>query len=480
MFDLKKTFPRLLTIILFAACAFLIIHPFRWSQALNMSLYLFLNFMIILAATYFGTKGVMTFGLAGFLAVFLRSLRVVDSSIFPTVLVGITIAIFYSFCLKLDRFARRVNAELDNIEEEKNVLNMELEHLRLDNATLKQKLQRYTMLKNLTETLSSTLYLDKAVSLITDGTFQIIGKSNAGFLYLVDKEKQGLNLVSKKLADSKQRVQPAPDHKDGLEVQDGDIFDGWVFRQRTPLMVMDTKRDFRFNIQNAEDVQLEGVRSLIAAPLISENKLLGIIRLDSVTQKAYHADDLRLLDIISDLAAVVIENVMLYQEMERLAITDGLTGLFVHRHFQERFEQEISRAIWTNSQFAFLMIDIDDFKSYNDRYGHIAGDIVLKQIAKLMSLNVNPGDIVARYGGEEFGVLLVDTSKPEALKIAERIRERIEDKKFIFRRQITQIRISGGMSFFPEDGREKESLIQKADQALYRAKAQEKNRICIF
>ncbi len=387
----------------------------------------------------------------------------------PILLLMATICVFYTYCLKVSRLAYRINAELDNIEEEKNVLDVELEHSRLENTSLKQKLHRYATLKDLTETLSSTLSLDKTLSLITGETFRIIDKSNAGLLYLVDKEKQQLNLVSTKLAD--------PQYEVKLKV--GDIFDNWIFKQRTPLVVEDTKKDFRFNIQDAQG-DLRNVRSLISAPLISENKLLGILRLDNVSQKAYDADDLRLLAIISDLATVAIENTLLYQETEKLAITDGLTGLFVHRYFQERFEQEVSRALWTDSQFAFLMLDIDNFKQYNDRYGHIAGDIVLKKIAKLITSSVNPGDLVARYGGEEFGVLLVDTSKLEAEKVAQAIREKIEKKDFTLRRETTKVYVSGGIASFPDDGKVKENLIERADQALYKAKAKGKNRICIF
>ncbi len=264
-----------------------------------------------------------------------------------------------------------------------------------------------------------------------------------------------------------------------VKLKKSDIFDNWVLRQRTPLMVDDTRRDFRFNVQDIGK-EARAVRSLISAPLISENKLRGILRLDNTSQKVYDSDDLRLLDIISNLSAVAIQNTLLYQELEKLAITDGLTGLLVHRYFQERFEEEISRALWTNSQFAFLMIDIDNFKSYNDRYGHIAGDIVLKKIAKLISSGVNPGDIVARYGGEEFGVLLVNTHKSDALKIAQAIREKIEKEEFILRRQVSEVRISGGIAFFPEQGKTKENLIQRADQALYKAKREGKNRICTF
>jgi len=277
-------------------------------------------------------------------------------------------------------------------------------------------------------------------------------------------------MVSAKIEDPRQEII----HKNG------DIFDNWVFKQRRRLIVDDSQRDFRFNMPESIDPDQRKVRSVISAPLISENKLLGILRLDNAASKVYNADDLRLLDIISDLAAVAVENSRLYQKIQKLAITEGLTGLFVHRYFHQRFDEEISRAFWTNSEFSFLMLDIDNFKTYNDKYGHISGDIVLKQIARIISESVNPGDIVARYGGEEFAVLLVDIKRAEAEKIAERIRKRIEQKQFVLRRQVSQVCISGGLSFFPKDGKLKESLIQRADQALYKAKDEGKNRICIL
>lgn len=480
MSDLKKLFPHLLTIILFVVSAFLLVYPIKAPLSINTSLHLVLSLSIILSATYFGAGGVVIFGLLALLIVFLHSLRISGFSpllhaeagftIFPVFLLTATIYIFYSYCLKTSRLRRSVNKELEDIEEQTNVLGVELEHSRQQNFSLKQKLQRYTSLKSLTETLSSTLSFNETVSLITGEAFRIIDKANVSLLYLVDREKQELNLVNTKI----------PDPHYEVKFKRGDIFDNWVLRQRTPLLVDDTKKDFRFDVQDTQAKETRGARSLICAPLISEHKLLGILRLDNTSQKVYDSDDLRLLDIVSHLSAVAIENVLLYQKMQKLAITDGLTGLFVHRYFQERFEQEISRALWTNSQFAFLMIDIDNFKNYNDRYGHIAGDIVLKQIAKLISSGVNPGDMVARYGGEEFGVLLVNTHKTEALKVAYAIREKIEKEEFILRREITKARISGGIAFFPEQGKTKEILIQKADQALYQAKAQGKNRICTF
>ena len=466
---MKRLFPRLFTIILFAVSALLLVYPFGWSLPLTTTLLLLLNFIIILSAVYFQDRGVLIFGALGLLVILSGSFPFPGFKVFSALLLVTTTLILYRYCLKITHFVRRNNVELENIEGEENILTVELEHLRIEDSALKQKMQRYAALKSLTEDLCSVLSLDTAVSLIAEQTFRIIDKRRcACLLYLVDKEKQEIYLAAGKTGDADYEI----------KAKRGDVFDSWVFKRRTRLMIKDTKKDFRFDAYGAEGGEARGVRSLISAPLIGGNKVLGILRLDSASCEAYDADDLRLLDIISGLAAVAIQNTVLYQETEVLAITDGLTGLFVHRHFQERFDQEISRALWSNSRLAFLMADIDNFKGYNDKYGHIAGDIVLKQIARLIGETCNPGDIVARYGGEEFGVLLVETDKNDALKTAERIRKRIEEEKFVLRREATRVNISGGLAFFPEDEKEKEGLIRKADLALYKAKSEGKNRIC--
>ena len=479
MYDFRKVFSRLLPVILFAVTGSLLILPLRWPVALNSALLLSLNLLIILSATYFGSKGAAISGAASVIIVLLHNLRQDGTATLPIILLGTTIAIFYISCLRTERFMRLNNTHLGNIEEERNVLSVELEHLRMEGAGLNRKLQRYAVLKGLTQSLNFTFSLDELSSLITNETFGIIGKSSTCLLYLVDREKQELSLSSTSTQGSAAGEAELPFGRRGpINLKKGDIFDNWVFKQRGRLMIADTMRDFRFNIEDIENENKRGVRSLLSVPLIRKDKLLGILRLDSVSKEAYDSDDLRLLDIISDLAAIAIENMTLYQATEQLAITDGLTGLFVRRYFLERFDAEISRAVWTNSQFAFLMLDIDNFKSYNDRYGHIAGDILLKQIAELINASVNPGDIVARYGGEEFAVLLVDTSMAQALKVAGRIRERVEKERFILRRKTTEVRISGGIAFFSKEDEAKENLIQKADQALYRAKTEGKNRIC--
>jgi diguanylate cyclase (GGDEF)-like protein len=219
------------------------------------------------------------------------------------------------------------------------------------------------------------------------------------------------------------------------------------------------------------------LRSLCASPLVTENKVLGVVRVNSSRAGTFNADDLRLLDVISGLGAVTLRNLLLYAKMEELAIRDSLTGLYVNRYFQERLAEEISRAFLDKTSFSLILLDIDYFKKYNDEYGHSAGDLVLRNISTLISHCVEPSDIVARYGGEEFIVLLPNRKKKEAALFAEKIRSEIEKNRFMLRRAEGRVTASLGVATFPDEGRTKEEIIWAVDKKMYKAKSQGRNQV---
>ncbi len=163
---------------------------------------------------------------------------------------------------------------------------------------------------------------------------------------------------------------------------------------------------------------------------------------------------------------------------EELAIRDGLTGLFNYRYFWQRLEQEVSRAKRFSHPLSVIMADIDHFKDYNDLHGHLKGDNLLKEIALFLKNSVRAIDVVARYGGEEFTIILVQTGKEDALKVAEKLRKGIEREDFPH--QETQpggrITMSFGVASYPVDATDPEGLVREADRALYRAKEEGRNR----
>lgn len=177
-----------------------------------------------------------------------------------------------------------------------------------------------------------------------------------------------------------------------------------------------------------------------------------------------------------------IVEIALFEQTVRSALTDGLTGLYNKRHFNDTLEKEVERCRRHKSASSVIFFDLDNFKEYNDHYGHIAGDLALQQISGIFSSSCRMSDTIARYGGEEFAILLPETDKKSAGILAERIRQAIEKHSFEGLEESTEGRltISGGVAYYPGDGANWEELIKNADEALYRAKNFTKNRICLF
>jgi len=178
--------------------------------------------------------------------------------------------------------------------------------------------------------------------------------------------------------------------------------------------------------------------------------------------------------------ALEIKKVLLYETVERLSVTDSLTGLYVRRYFFERFGEEVERSRSYALSFAFLMIDIDDFKRCNDTYGHLVGDVVLKNVARIMKEHVREIDLVARYGGEEFALVLPETTLEGARHAAERIRKTIAEHIFKAYDEKVQVTISAGIAMYPGDADDVAELVERADKALYKAKRSGKNVVCIY
>lgn len=168
------------------------------------------------------------------------------------------------------------------------------------------------------------------------------------------------------------------------------------------------------------------------------------------------------------------------KELEELAVKDGLTGLFNHRYFYDSLGKEIKRAERYKTDLSLLILDVDDFKHYNDAHGHPEGDILLKKLGEIILETLRNVDITCRHGGEEFSVILPQTGKEVAAVTAERIRRAIQEYKFAFEdsQPLGDVTVSIGASSFPVDSTAIDNLVKKADDALYMAKREGKNRIC--
>jgi diguanylate cyclase (GGDEF)-like protein len=217
--------------------------------------------------------------------------------------------------------------------------------------------------------------------------------------------------------------------------------------------------------------------ALSTVPLLIQSQVIGLVVIFDFGAGHLEVQNTSNLLILASQIAIGMEKAMLYDKVQRLSITDGLTGLFVHRHFQARMEDDIRRAERYKEPLGLLMLDIDFFKNYNDSYGHLAGDAVLKRVAALLKANIGNADFVARYGGEEFAVILPKQDRAAALIKAEKIRKAIEADSFDFEGVSAKVTVSIGLAAFPESAMTKKGLIDKADQALYRAKHGGRNRV---
>ena len=385
------------------------------------------------------------------------------------------------------RRLQRMQQILDDLGDDRGVKDQAIAQIDRTRDALQKKLSRYTTLRSIAEELSNTTDLTSIASLAVERAFTLIGNSDACLLFLVNEDAQELALFASKRSDAIANIR----------AKRGDQFDRHVLRTHRPLLVNDTRRDFRFTSSASRDRQ---VSSVIACPLVVGQSPIGVLRLDSSRPNVYTQDDLRFLDILLNLTAAAVTNARLFAKTQLLAITDGLTGLTLRRPFLEQLTRELARAGRSREPVSLMMLDVDHFKSYNDTFGHTAGDLVLRGVAKVLRAVVPPGGVVGRYGGEEFVVLLPRMPRHQASDVAEKIRHTIERDFRDGRPGATTpsaesrrstgpratastgprqpVTVSLGIASFPDDAQVELELIRVADKRLYQAKHAGRNLVC--
>jgi diguanylate cyclase (GGDEF)-like protein len=228
----------------------------------------------------------------------------------------------------------------------------------------------------------------------------------------------------------------------------------------------------------------ENISSVLCMPLIYEGRILGVVASVSKRKNAFtfHQNyyDMWILDVFITLSRMSLANAFNHEKLARISKTDGLTGLFNHRHLQERLEEELKRVSRSRAPLSLILTDIDHFKKVNDSYGHPAGDAVLKGVSRIIRDRIRETDIAARYGGEEFALILTNTDSVGARKFADELRQAIQKNPFIVDGKSIPVTISLGISSLPPVAQSKEEVIEKADQALYFAKKNGRNRAVLW
>ncbi len=257
---------------------------------------------------------------------------------------------------------------------------------------------------------------------------------------------------------------------------------GEIAAHGEPLFLEDASR-FEGFIHHPDEETKPG--SYIGIPLKNENRVVGVMGFSHSKRAAFRVEDFDLLRTLSHLISAGIEKAELFKKTLELARVDELTGLLNYRVLLEKLDEEIRRHARTARDFSFIMIDIDDFKRINDRYGHLEGSRLIAQIGPLLksACRTTSTDICFRYGGEEFSILLTETNLQEAMAVAERVRMLVEDYPFSVKvaHPFEQVTVSLGVATMSQGSRKTvPELMNEADIALYRSKAMGKNRVTSF
>lgn len=309
--------------------------------------------------------------------------------------------------------------------------------------------------------LGTSLKVEEIAEKLVDHVFGMVPSSAVGF-FVADKGK--LRVIAKKgFEPEKESFYPK-----------NTLFD-LIIKNKYPMHLSNVDKQ-----QTVYPFRINDTRTFLGIPIISENEVIGIFAVTSKEPDALSSFHGQFLERLADQAAMAITNAKLHKEVGRLAMTDGLTGLFNHKHFQEMLLMEFQRTERMPQTLSLMLIDIDHFKKINDSYGHPAGDMVLASLAAILRKTLRGIDILARYGGEEFAAVLINTGAGGAKKMAERLREYVMNNPFFIEENKLTITLSIGIAIYPNDAGTKDELIGKADQALYYAKNNGRNQVCLW
>jgi len=348
---------------------------------------------------------------------------------------------------------------------------MALENARLYAAS-RRRIKEFEALYQLGQTMTSTFNLQDILNRISHTVSSLL-HAEAMSLMLLSPDGRVLSTVAgyNLFAEAMQTTETMRARRDGSPSL-------VAVREKRPVGIPDLGEEIAYApwLQSALE---RGYKSFIAIPLIAQDRALGCMNLYLAERHEFDADEVQLLSTFASQAAVSIENARLFEETRQLAITDELTGLANHRHFYHQLAREVRRSQRYKRPLTLLMLDLDYFKRYNDRFGHLAGDQALRETAELLRRNSRDVDLVARYGGEEFAVILPETDPERAVTQAERTRAAVAGHAFRGEDSNPQgdLTVSIGVAALSSGMRKIEELVRDADQALYRAKAQGRNRV---
>lgn len=337
----------------------------------------------------------------------------------------------------------------------------------IDNAGLFQAVhnqaQRLAVLNEVGKAVGSTLELDDLLELVYNQLSKVI-PTETYYVALYEPEEQVLDF--RILIDDGKRFPP-----ERIPLTQG--FSSWVLENRRPLLIRHLSQELEsLPVQPIQLGHEKPSEAWLGVPVQTGDRELGILAIASYAPYAFDEDDMTLLSNIASLAALALDNARQHAQVKEQAKRDSLTGALNHGSFLSQLDESIRLAGNQNSSVSLIMLDIDLFKEYNDRYGHLVGDEILRQLVRIISPLLNPGDFIGRWGGEEFVIGLPGTDLDQAVRTAQKIRERLARIELQNNQgqSIPFPTISQGIAAYPQHAQNPNQLVDVADAALYSSK----------
>lgn len=271
--------------------------------------------------------------------------------------------------------------------------------------------------------------------------------------------------------------------KGPIKLGDGSLLSEYCIRNKKTVFINNARKDSKKYVKKVILVSddFQEPLSIISIPLMVNNEVIGVMSIQSMKENAYESNDVNTLKVIGNYAAIALKNALEYKKMEEKAIYDSLTGFLTKREILAEGNAVREGFLKTQKSFCLLMIDIDDFKTVNDTYGHLIGDNIIKLVTNTISKLIRPMDYIGRYGGDEFLLICPNINKNNALRLAERIRQVIENTDYIVDENvIIKTTISTGVYEFNNSSLSIIEGINLADLTMYKAKYSKKNKVMVF
>lgn len=449
-FDIKLAY---LSVIIYD----LILVPFLvlFTGGVDSSMYLLLFPIVFVAAyilTFWFSLSVAIFGSLGYLGVVYFTFTF-DNLFDVTIRLGF-VWVYYLVILYASEYMRKSENRLLKLF---NTLNMRTSELEKSQAQIE-------MIYENTRILASILDIDSIIKEVMRLTGEVFDYDSSALVFRDSKH----NFYYRGRSNSGKISY----HPKALDITRVELLKK-VIHLGEPITVIDIlKRDDYLPLSDK-------CRSLMIVPLSTHGLINGCLIAESAEINHFGDRDIKMLSAIARSAALALENAALHKRTEELTIIDELTSAYNYRYFAQKLQEEKRRAARYSMPLSIIMVDIDWFKKLNDSYGHEIGNFVLRQLSFIIKQCIRDVDIFVRYGGEEFAIILPQTPQNEAMIIGERIRSQVEKEVFLSEKGRIKITVSVGLSSFPENGRSEEELVSIADKALYKAKGDGRNLVCV-